>query len=119
MKYLDIATKVNHVLLGLVMLIPGLLKLFVMKPSAVVEMLSALGFPAATLFAWLLILCEIGFGVAVLFGWKLQYTTIVPAIILVIAGILVYRTSIPTLLLHLVVASNFIALGCMHCKGKK
>ena len=118
MKYLEIATKVNQVLLGLVMLVPGLLKLLVMGPSAVVSMLSGIGFPVPTLFAWILILSEIGFGVAVLTGWKLQYTTIVPAIILVIAGLTVYATDYGNLLMHLVIASNFIALGCMHCKKK-
>ncbi len=119
MKSMQIATKVNQILLGLVMLVPGLLKLFVMGPSAVVTMLAGIGFPMPTFFAWLLILSEIGFGAAVLFGWKLQYTTIVPAIILVIAGFTVYMTQYPSLLLHLVVASNYIALGCMHCKSKK
>ena len=118
MKSMEIATKVNQIILGLVMLVPGLFKLFVMGPSAVVTMLSGIGFPAPTLFAWLLILSEIGFGAAVLLGWKLQYTTIVPAIILVIAGFSVYMTQYPTLLLHLACASNFIALGCMHCKKK-
>ena len=118
MKSMEIATKINQVLLGLVMLVPGLLKLFVMGPSVVVSMLSGIGFPAPTFFAWLLILSEIGFGAAVLLGWKLQYTTIVPAIILVVAGLTVYMTQYPTLLLHLVVASNFVALGCMHCKKK-
>ena len=119
MRYLEIANKVNGVFLGLVMLIPGLFKLFVLGPSAVSGMLSGFGFPVATFFAWLLILSEIGFGAAVLLRWKLEYTTIVPAIILVIAGLLVYRTDYPSLLLHFVAASNFVALGCMHCKGKK
>ena len=118
MKSIEIATKVNQILLGLVMLVPGLYKLFVLGSDAVVTMLGGIGFPAPMLFAWLLILSEIGFGAAVLIGWKLQYTTIVPAIILVIAGFTVYMTQYPSWLLHLVVASNFIALGCMHCKKK-
>ena len=119
MKYLDIAHTVNRVLLGLVMIVPGLLKLFVLGPSAVVGMLSTLGFPAATFFAWLLILSEILFGAAVLIGWKLEYTAIVPAVILVIAGLLVYRKDYGSLLMHLVIASNFALIACMHCKSKK
>lgn len=101
------------------MLVPGLLKLFVMGPSAVASMLGSFGFPAAMFFAWLLIILEIGSGLAVLIGWKLEYTAIVPAVILVIAGLLVYRTDYGNLLMHLVIASNFVALGCMHCKSKK
>ena len=118
MKYLDIAGKVNRVLLGLVMLVPGLLKLFVMGPSAVAGMLSGFGFPMATFFAWLLIASEIVFGIAVLVGWKLEYTALVPAVILVIAGLLVYRSDYGNLLMHLVIASNFVAVACMHCKNK-
>ncbi len=119
MKCLEVATKVNQMLLGLVMLIPGLMKLFLLGPSAVAGMLGGLGFPTATFFAWLLIVLEIGSGVAVLVGWKLKYTAFVPAVILVIAGLLVYTTDYGNLLMHLVIASNFVVLGCMHCKSKK
>ena len=41
------ASKANWILLGLVLLIPGLLKLFVMKPTAISEMLSGIA-----VFAW-------------------------------------------------------------------
>lgn len=116
MKHGEIAVKVNQVLLGLVMIVPGLIKLFVLGPSAVAGMLSGFGFPVATFFAWLLILSEIVFGAAVLTGWKLQYTPFVPAFILVVAGLLVYRTDYGTLLMHFVIASNFVVLGLMHKK---
>ncbi|HIH15470.1 MAG: hypothetical protein QT08_C0013G0027 [archaeon GW2011_AR17] len=116
MKGGEIAVKVNQVLLGLVMLIPGLYKLFVLGPSAVVAMLESFGFPVALLFAWLLIVSEIFFGAAVLIGWKLKYTTLVPAVILVLAGLLAYRNDYPSLLLHFVTASNFVAFGMMHKK---
>src|SRR3989344_2462272 len=101
MKGGEIAVKVNQVLLGLVMLIPGLYKLFVLGPSAVVAMLESFGFPVALLFAWLLIVSEIFFGAAV---------------ILVLAGLLAYRNDYPSLLLHFVTASNFVAFGMMHKK---
>src|SRR3989344_1157679 len=95
MKGGEIAVKVNQVLLGLVMLIPGLYKLFVLGPSAVVAMLESFGFPVALLFAWLLIVSEILSGAAVLIGWTLKYTTLVPAVILVLAGLLAYRNDYP------------------------
>ena len=112
------ALTINRVLLGLAMLLPGLLKLFVMKPEAIVGMLGGLGFPAATFFAWILILSEIVFGAAILLNWKLNYTTIPPAIILIVASFTVHWGNIPTdwstlpaVLVHLGLASNYWLLG--------
>ena len=51
------------------MLVPGLMKLFVMKPPAIIEMIAGLGIPAAGFFAWVLIFAEIGFGAAIISGW--------------------------------------------------
>ena len=93
------------------MLVPGLMKLFVMKPSTVVGMLTGLGFPAPSLFAWILILSEILFGVAILARWNLKYTTIAPAVIMVLAGLLVFRDQIPSLLVHLSMATNYLYIG--------
>lgn len=114
---------VNLVLLGLLMLIPGLMKLFIFKPSGVSGMLAGLGFPAALFFAWILILGEIFSGAAILTRWKLKYVTWIPVVILVIAGL---TTSInwlsfgesqwPSLLLHLAVASNYWLLGATYSK---
>ncbi len=101
---------VNRVLLGLVMLVPGLLKLFVIKPSAVVGMLSGIGFPVATFFAWVLILSEIVFGIAILASWKLKYTVWPPVIIMLVAAFTVAWGSWPTFLMHLVIASNYLML---------
>lgn len=69
---------ISLVLLGLVMLVPGLIKLFVMKPSAITGMLSGLGFPVAALFAWILIGSEIVFGSMILMRYKLHYTVLPP-----------------------------------------
>ena len=66
------AGTVNRVLLGLLMLVPGLLKIFIMKPAAVVGMLSGFGFPVPTFFAWVLMLSEIVFGIAILANWKME-----------------------------------------------
>lgn len=105
------AFKINWILLGLVMLIPGLLKLFVVKPAAIVDMLSGLGFPAATFFAWLLIFSEIVFGALILARWKLKYVVIPPMIILLVAGFTVYWGNWTNMLVHLVLVSNYWLLG--------
>ena len=112
------AWTVNWVLLGLTMLIPGLLKLFVMKPSAVVGMLSGISlFAWAPMFwAWVLILSEIVFGAAILAKWKLKYTTIPPMIILIVAAFTVYWGNWPTILIHLALASSYWMLGTFGMK---
>ena len=107
-KYIVIT---NRILLGLLMLVPGLLKLFVYKPAGVVEMLSGIGFPVATFFAWFLILSEIVFGIAILSRWKLEYTVWPPIVIMLVAAFTVAWDSWPTFLMHLVIASNYLLLG--------
>ena len=102
---------VNRILLGLVMLTPGLLKIFVMGVDQVQGMLVGLGFPAAGLLAWVLALSEVGFGLAILVNWKTKYTVIPPIIILLVAAFTVNWGSWPSVLTHLVVASNFWMVG--------
>ena len=55
-----------RVVLGLLFIIPGLGKL--VNPAMIIGMLGQLGFPAATLLGWVLLLSEIVFGAAVLTG---------------------------------------------------
>ncbi len=112
----DTASKVNWILLGLLMLIPGLLKLFVMGPSAVVGMLSGLGFPAATFFAWVLILSEIIFGALILARWNLRYTVWPPMIILTVAAFTANWGNWAGMLLHLTAVSNYWLLGYSNMK---
>lgn len=111
-----VASKVNWVLLGLVMLVPGLLKLFVMKPATVVGMLGGLGFPAPTFFAWLLILSEIIFGALILAKWNLKYTVWPPIVIMVVAAFTAHLGNWSNMIIHLLVASNFWMLGTMSHK---
>lgn len=107
------AGTVNRILLGLVMLVPGLLKLFVMKPSAIVGMLSGISLFswAPTFWAWVLILSEIVFGIAILFKWRLEHTVWPPIIILVIASFTAHWANWGNMLVHLALASNYWLLG--------
>ena len=116
----ETAMKVHWILLGLLMLVPGLLKLFVMKPAAIVGMLSAMPLFAWApgFWAWVLILSEIVFGVLILAKWKLQYAVIPPMIIMAIATLFVAinwsnlgATQWATVLLHLIAFTGYWILG--------
>ena len=103
----------NRVLLGLVFLIPGLLKLFVMGPEEVTGMLNSLGFPAAIFFAWILIIVEIVAGAMIVFNWQMKYAVWGPFVIILVAGFLVYFSieQLPSFLMHLLIASNLLIWG--------
>lgn len=102
----------NRILLGLVMLVPGLWKMFVAGSDGVSQMLSAIAlFAWAPMFwAWVLILSEIVFGIAILASWKLEYTVWPPVVIMVVAAFTMAWGNWPTLLMHLALASNYLLL---------
>jgi putative oxidoreductase len=103
------AVTITRVILGLVMLIPGLMKLFVMGSSAFAGMLAGLGFPAATFFAWVVIISEIIFGLAIIANYKVRLTAIPPLIIVLVAAFTVHLSmaTVPNFLSHLALASMF------------
>lgn len=115
----ETTSKIQWILLGLLMLLPGLIKLFVFKPAGVTQMLSGiiLFSWAPAFWAWVLILSEIVFGVLILAKWNLKYTTIPPIIILAVATLFVAinwsditQTQIPNLLLHLLAINGYCML---------
>jgi uncharacterized membrane protein YphA (DoxX/SURF4 family) len=108
------------IMLGLLMLIPGLLKLFVYKPSGVSAMLSGIFlFSWAPMFwAGVLILGEIGSGIAILAKWRLKYTASIAAFIVAVAmftstinWVSIENTNWINLLLHLVAIANYLILA--------
>jgi uncharacterized membrane protein YphA (DoxX/SURF4 family) len=109
-KYLQLA---NRILLGLLMLVPGLMKLFVSGSDGVVGMLSGITlFAWAPVFwAWALMLSEVIFGLAVLANFRLKYTVIPPVIILLVAALTVNIGNAASLLLHLVAVSGYLMLA--------
>lgn len=119
---------VNRVLLGLLMLVPGLMALFVFTPNGVAQNMSGIVlFSWAPVFwAWVLIISEIVFGIAILANYKVEYTTIPPIIILTIATLFVTiqwsslgSTGWSNVIFHLLAISNYILLGCYGCKKKR
>ena len=114
----DTAIMINWILLGLTMLVPGILKLFVMKPAAITGMLSGMTLFAwaPSLWAWILILSEIVFGILILLKWNLKYTTIPPIIILLVATFTAHWGNWANMLVHLTLLTNYWILGAMNSK---
>jgi uncharacterized membrane protein YphA (DoxX/SURF4 family) len=106
-------TMLNRVVLGLVMFVPGLSKLFLSGAAGVSGMLSGIAlFSWAPMFwAWILILAEILFGLAILANYKLKYTVIPPMIILLVAAFTLNWGSWPSFLLHLAAITNLAILA--------
>ncbi len=101
----------NRVLLGLIFLVAGLMKLFVMGSGAVASMLDGLGFPAAVFFAWVLIVFEIVCGAAIIFNWQMKYTVWPPIIILVVATFTAHWANWGDMLIRLSLASSLLIWG--------
>lgn len=113
---------INIALLGLLMLVPGLLKLFQVGVENVASGMLANN----PLFAWapmfwavVLVIAEIGSGVAILTKWKLKYVAYVPAIILAVAVLTTTinwtalgQTGWSSVILHLVAIANYLMLTC-------
>src|SRR3990167_6742709 len=109
-KYLKLA---NRVLLGLLLVIPGVTKLFITGPDGVVEMLSGIGLFswAPAFWAWVLMLSEVVFGLAILANYQLKYTVIPPVIILLVAAFAFNIGNASSLLLHLVAVAGYLMLA--------
>lgn len=106
---------VLRIALGLLFIIPGLSKLA--SPGIIIGMLRDLGFPAAALMGWILLLSEIVFGAAVLAGYKVRTTVWPLAIIMVVAGVTVAipqigsnPLAVPMTLFHLVALAGLVSL---------
>jgi|GEM_PF-2009273 len=113
------AAMINRLLLGLVMLVPGAVKLFWLKPAAVTAMLTSLSFPLAGLWTWILILTEILCGIAILANFKTSKTAIPPAIIMIVAALTAHWGNPANMILHFLAASNFILFASWNCDDKK
>lgn len=77
-----------RVTLGLLFLVPGLSKL--MDPAGITGMLDGLGFPAAALFAWIVIIIEVLGGAALILGKKMKHAVWALFIVLLVATLLVH-----------------------------
>ena len=100
----------NRILMGSLFLVAGLLKIFVMKPAAIEGMLAGIGFPAAIVFAWILIIFEVVCGAAILFNWQVKWAGWPLIIILLVATFTSWWANVPQMLVHLVVVSNLLLL---------
>ncbi|RZD30540.1 hypothetical protein CXT76_02370 [Candidatus Parvarchaeota archaeon] len=103
----------NRLLLGGLFIFEACLKLFVIKPEGVTNIISNLGFPLPLFFAWVLILSELVFGFSVFINWRLKLTTWPLVIILVIAALSQSTGDWFAIIVHLILASNLLALGSL------
>ena len=76
-----------RVTIGLLFFVAGIKKF--MGPEMVTGMLTNLGFPLPSFFAWILILSEVIFGALIFVGYKVRWTAWPLVIVLAIAWILV------------------------------
>ena len=104
-EYAPLALRIG---IGGLFITTGLTKL--MGPAGVVGMLSKIGFPAPTFWAWLLIFVELLFGVAVLTGFKLKYATVPLAIVLIVAIIVMAPSQLMSTLKDVALLSGLISL---------
>jgi len=91
MKCLCWGPTVLRLALGLLFIVPGIMKL--MNPAMPAGMLEGMGFPAPVVFAWVLLLSELIFGAALIVGYKVKYAVWPLMLILVVATIIVHVPS--------------------------
>lgn len=107
----NVFKKLHWIVLGLVMLIPGLLKLFVMGPANVQTFLAGLGIPASALFVWVLIFAEIVSGALILARVGLEYVVVIPIIIMLTAAFTAHWGNWPQVLVHIAMATGYGLFG--------
>ena len=102
-----------RVTLGFLFLAAGINKFS--NPEGVAGMLAGIGFPIASIFAWILILSEVIFGLCIFIGYKVKYTAWPLVVIMIIAGLFV---SLPnggvtssSFLFHLVSAAGLVTVA--------
>jgi putative oxidoreductase len=78
---------IMRIIVGCMFIFTGISKL--MDTSGPIGMLTGLGFPAPTIFAWILLLSEIVFGLCILIGFKTKWTAWPLVIVLAVAEIMV------------------------------
>lgn len=106
------AVTANRFLLGLLMLVPGLYKFFVIGAGNVSGMLSGFGFPIPVVLAWVLMIAEVVTGIAIIANFNIRLSVIPPMIIMIVAGIVTFSPQgIPQLLMHLTLATNYWVFG--------
>lgn len=117
-KYKDYAPTILRVFLGILFLLPGMMKL--MDPSGITGMLEGIGFPIAAAFAWILIIVEVLGGLMLITGYKIRWAVRALIIVLLVA---MFTVTIPNmngsamnLLFHLVGIAGLASL-CLSGEG--
>ena len=108
---------VSRILLGLFMLVPGLIQLFVSGSASVSVLFLEFGFPFPLAWAWLLIAAQLIAGLALLtnynvvrFAWIAIGVIIFTLLFVVIRWEDIVHTNLSSLLLHLIALVSYVAL---------
>ena len=109
------APTILRICVGLLFVLPGLLKL--VNPSMVQGMLTQIGFPSPMFFTWVLILVEIIGGLMLIVGFKAKYA-VWPLVVIMIVAII--TTVVPqlvqspmaviSLLFHLLAIGSLVSI---------
>ena len=99
-----------RVTLGLLFLVPGIGKL--MDPAGPIGMLTGLGFPGPTFWAWLLIIAEVACGLALIVGYKVKYAAWPLVVVLLVALFAVHLKDDPvTILFRILGIASLISVS--------
>ena len=101
--------------LGVLFVGVGLSKL--MNPDGVVGMLSGIGFPIATFWAWVLILAETLGGLCILIGLKSKKASWPLIIVMIVAILTVSKNNLPQFLKDFSILGGLVALALAEDSG--
>ncbi len=112
----------NRILLGILFLMSGIMKAFIIKPSGAAGFFAQLGIPAPLFFVWVVMLSEIIFGVALLAKYKLDLAVLPLIVIMIVAALTAYAPwksaqNIGIFMMHLIIAADLWIVGS-HYKGR-
>lgn len=118
------AVLINRLLIGLLFLMTGIMKAFVMKPGAVAGFFGSLGIPIPLFFAWVVLLSEIIFGLALLANYKVELTVLPLMIILIVASLTAvapwknFPQNMSGFFMHLIITANLWMIGSKSKSGE-
>ena len=100
---------IHRILLGLLMLIPGITKIFLWIIRDSVEILSSFPFPIFT--TWFLIVFEIIIGILIISNWKLKLSIIPAIIILIVSAFTVHLDDPLRIFMHFIFIFDYIYIA--------
>jgi len=101
--------------LGVLFIGTGISKL--LNPAMITGLLASIGFPAATFWAWLLIIVETLGGALILLGYKSKYVSWPLIIVIVVAILTVTRKDLGSFLKDFSILGGLVSLALSESSG--